>query len=231
MCTCKNNSFKRFKRQNSYNYFTAWFIGDVEMKKIMFVMAVILLLNLSLASAITQQEIKEAKGLIDSEANCKSLSDSQLEIIGEYYMEQIHPGESHELMHQMMGLKEGSEDEEQFHINMAKVLYCGETNAFGSGGMMSGGMMNMMMGGGNMMGYGMMGNNPMNFGYGYSYLGFWNIAWLLFWIGIIVLIIWLIYKFIIKKETETPINILQKRYAKGEINKKQFEEMRKEMGK
>src|SRR3989344_2890361 len=201
------------------------------MKKIIFVMVVILLLSFGLAGAVTQQEINEAKKLIDSKADCKSLSNSQLEIMGEYYMEQMHPGESHELMHQMMGLKEGSEDEEQFHINMAKVLYCGETNAFGSGGMMSGGMMNMMMGGGNMMGYGMMGNNPMNFGYGYSYLGFWNIAWLLFWIGIIVLIIWLIYKFIIKKETETPINILQKRYAKGEINKKQFEEMRKEMGK
>jgi len=133
----------------------------------------------------------------------------------------------HEIMHQMMGLKEGSEDEEQFHINMAKAIYCGEENVFGSGGMMSGGMMGMMMGGN--MGYGMMGNNP--FGYGYGYWSFWNIIWSLFWIGLIVLVIWLIYKFIIKKETETPINILQKRYAKGEINKKQFEEMKKDVGK
>jgi len=194
------------------------------MKKIIYVMAMILLLNLSLVSAITQQEIDEAKKLIDSKADCKSLSNSQLEIMGEYYMEQMHPGESHELMHQMMGLKEGSEDEEQFHINMAKAIYCGEENAFGSGGMMGGGMMNMMMGGGNMM-----GNNP--FGYGYGYWSFWNIVWSLLRIGLIVLVIWLIYKFIIKKETETPINILQKRYAKGEINKKQFEEMKKEIGK
>ena len=194
------------------------------MKKIIYVMAMILLLNLSLVSAITQQEIDEAKKLIDSKADCKSLSNSQLEIMGEYYMEQMHPGESHELMHQMMGLKEGSEDEEQFHINMAKAIYCGEENAFGSGGMMGGGMMNMMMGGGNMM-----GNNP--FGYGYGYWSFWNIVWSLLRIGLIVLVIWLIYKFIIKKETETPINILQKRFAKGEINKKQFEEMKKEIGK
>ena len=193
------------------------------MKKIIYVMAMILLLNLSLVSAITQQEIDEAKKLIDSKADCKSLSNSQLEIMGEYYMEQMHPGESHELMHQMMGLKEGSEDEEQFHINMAKAIYCGEENAFGSGGMMGGGMMNMMMGGGNMM-----GNNP--FGYGYGYWSFWNIVWSLLRIGLIVLVIWLIYKFIIKKETETPINILQKRFAKGEINKKQFEEMKKELG-
>ena len=196
------------------------------MKKIIYVMAVILLLNLSLVSAITQQEINEAKKLIDSKADCKGLSNSQLEIMGEYYMEQMHPEESHELMHQMMGLKEGSEAEEQFHINMANSIYCGEENAFGSG-MMGGGMMNMMMGGN--MGYGMVGNKP--FGYGYGYWSFWNIVWSLLWIGLIVLVIWLIYKFIIKKETETPINILQKRYAKGEINKKQFEEMRKEMGK
>ena len=197
------------------------------MKKVLFIMAIILLLNLGLVSAINQQEINTAKSLIDSKTSCKSLSDSQLEIMGEYYMEQMHPGESHELMHQMMGLKEGSEDEEQFHINMAKAIYCGEENVFGSGGMMSGGMMGMMMGGN--MGYGMMGNNP--FGYGYGYWSFWNIIWSLFWIGLIILVIWLIYKFIIKKETETPINILQKRYAKGEINKKQFEEMKKDVGK
>ena len=198
------------------------------MGKIIFVIAIILLLNLSLANAhITQQEINEVKSLINSKVSCKSLSNSQLEIMGEYYMEQMHPGESHEFMHQMMGLKEGSEYEEQFHINIAKAIYCGETNAFGSGGMMGGGM---MMGGGNMMGYGMMGNNP--FGYGYGYWSFWNIILSLFWIGLIVLVIWLIYKFIIKREGlhETPIVILKKRFAKGDINKKQFEEMKKEIG-
>ena len=154
------------------------------MKKIIFVVIVALLLSLGLANAITQQEISEAKGLIDSKADCKSLSDSQLEIIGEYYMEQMHPGESHELMHQMMGLKEGSEAEKQFHINMAKALYCGETNAFGSGSMMGRGMMNMMTGGN--MGYGMMGNDP--FGYGYGYWSFWNILYLILLIGLIILV-------------------------------------------
>lgn len=207
------------------------------MKKISFVMAIILLLNLGLVNAvnaITQQEIKEAKNLIDSKVDCKGLSDPQLEIIGEYYMEQMHPGESHKLMHQMMGLKEGSEDEKQFHINMAKAIYCGEANNIMGSGMMGGGMMNMMMGGGNMMnnimGYGMMGNNPM--GFGYSYWSFWNVIWQLFWIGIIVLVIWLIYKFIIKRKriSETPLEILKKRFANGEITKKQFEQMKKDIG-
>ena len=81
------------------------------MRKTILVIFAVLMLALSFVNAITQQEIKEAKNLIDSKADCKSLSDSQLEIIGEYEMELMHPGESHELMHQMMGIKEGSETE------------------------------------------------------------------------------------------------------------------------
>ena len=196
------------------------------MRKILLLIAgIVLLLNMGLVNAVSEQEINEAKGLIDSKTDCKSLSDSQLEVIGEYYMEQMHPGESHELMHKMMGLTEGSETEEQFHINMAKTIYCGE------GGTMGGGMMGMMMGGnmmgsGGMTGYGMMGGYPAYYGYN-SLLG---ILWLVFLVGAIALIIWLIYKFAGKgKESGTPINILQKRYAKGEVNKKQFEEMRREL--
>ena len=147
------------------------------MKKIIFVAIVVLLLNLGLANAITQQEIKEAKGLIDSKVDCKSLSDSQLEIIGEYEMELMHPGDSHEAMHKMMGLKEGSEPEKQFHINMAKTIYCGE-----SGGMMGGGMMSMMMGGNT--GYGMMGN----YGYGLGYWNFLNVLYAILLIGLIILV-------------------------------------------
>ena len=144
------------------------------MKNRALILVVILLLNLSLANAITQQEIKEAKSLIDSKVDCKSLSDSQLEIIGEYSMELMHPGESHEAMHKMMGIKEGSEAEKQFHISMAKTIYCGE-----SGGMM----------GGNMMGYGMMGN----FGYGFGYWNFLNILYISLLIGLIILVyLWIL---------------------------------------
>ena len=103
------------------------------MKKIMFAVVAVLLLNLGLANAITQQETGEAKSLVDSKADCKSLSGSQLEIIGEYYMEQMHPGEAHELMDKMMG-GEGSESLRLAHITMAKRLYCNED----AGGMMGG---------------------------------------------------------------------------------------------
>ena len=158
------------------------------MKNRVFVIFIILLLNLSLANAITQQEIKEAKSLIDSKVDCKNLSDSQLEIIGEYEMELMHPGESHEAMHKMMGIKEGSEAEKKFHISMAKTIYCGE-----SGGMMGGGMMNMMMGG-NMMG---------STGYGYGYFGFINVLSIILLIGLIILVYIWIFKLLKNMKNES----------------------------
>jgi len=182
------------------------------MRKIFFAIMVVLLLNISLVFA-HEHNFNETKQLIDSGISCDKLTDGQLEAMGDYYMEQMHPGEAHEMMDQMMG-GEGSESLRQVHINMAKRLYCNED----IGGMMGGGMMNMMMGNN------MMGNYPAYYGYN----NFWNVLWMVFLIGAIALIVWLIYKFTKKgKESETPINILQKRYAKGEINKKQFEEMKK----
>jgi len=184
------------------------------------IILVVLLLSLNIfATAHTGEDFTNAKQLIDSKINCDQLSDNQLEIIGDYYMEQMHPGETHELMDQMMG-GEGSESLRQVHINMAKRLYC-NVDVYIGYGMMGGGMMNLV-------GFGMMGNYPIY----YRYNSFWNILWLVFLIGVIVLIIWLIYNFTKKgKESETPISILQKRYVKGDINKKQFDEMKKELRK
>ncbi|HLC97410.1 MAG TPA: SHOCT domain-containing protein [Candidatus Nanoarchaeia archaeon] len=184
------------------------------MEKIAFAISIILLLNFGLVAA-HGHNFAEIKQLLGLEVRCNELTEEQLEAIGDYYMEQMHPGEAHELMDEMMGGK-GSESLKQMHIQMAKKLYCKED----VGGMMgSGGMMNMI-------GNNMMGNYPLYYGYN----SFWNMLRLIFLIGVIALIIWLIYKFTKKgKESETPINILKKRYAKGEINKKQFEEMKKEL--
>ena len=182
------------------------------MKKIFTILIFgMLLLSVSLVFA-HEHDFNETKQIIDSGISCDKLTDEQLESIGDYYMEQMHPGEAHEMMDKMMG-GEGSESLRQVHINMAKQLYCNED----VGGMMGGGMMNMMM-----------GNYPAYYGY----YNFWNVLWMVFLIGAIALIVWLIYKFTKKgKESETPINILQKRYAKGDINKKQFDEMKKELRK
>src|SRR3989338_538475 len=129
------------------------------MRKIFFAMVVILLVNISFVSA-HEHNFAETKPLIDLGISCDKLTDEQLEARGDYYMEQMHPGEAHEMMDQMMG-GEGSDSLKQVHIQMAKRIYCNED---------VGGMMGMM----NMMGSGMMGNYPAYYGYN----NFWNVLWL-----------------------------------------------------
>src|SRR3989338_1133873 len=151
------------------------------MKKIsIIVIFSMLLLSVSLVSA-HEHNFAETKQLIDSGISCDKLTDEQLEAIGEYYMEQMHPGEQHELMDKMMG-GDGSDTLKQMHIQMAKRLYCNED----VGGMMGGGMMNMM------------GTNMMSGSFGGNSWWLWSIVGMLFWIALLValilLIIWLYKK-------------------------------------
>ena len=191
------------------------------MKKIILILITFLLsIAVVLAQEIHDSEIEEGKRLVESKTSCDELNSEQLEAIGDYYMEQMHPGEAHEIMDNMMG-GEGSESLKQVHINMAKRLYCNENVYIGYGMMGSGGMMNMM-------GRGMMGSYPAN--YDYSNYGYWNIFWILLFAAVIFLIVWIIHRFGIKKTaSETPLNILRKRFAKGEITKKEFENMKNEL--
>ena len=108
------------------------------MKKIisLTILALVLFVSISSVMAVTQDELNQAKTLIDSNISCNNLTNEQLEIIGEYYMEQMMPGEAHKRAHEMMGLEEGSDTEKQFHINMAKRSYCGENTGMTGGGMM-----------------------------------------------------------------------------------------------
>ncbi|MBS3113764.1 hypothetical protein J4448_01560 [Candidatus Woesearchaeota archaeon] len=130
-------------------------------------------LSINLVLAHTE-DFAEAKKLIDAKTPCSQLTENQLEILGDYLMEQMHPGEAHELMDRMMG-GEGSATLRQTHINMARRLYCNENI-----NMMSGGMMNMMN---YNFGYGMMGS-----GYGLGYWGFLNFLSLVLVIGLIILV-------------------------------------------
>ncbi|MDP3766124.1 MAG: SHOCT domain-containing protein [Nanoarchaeota archaeon] len=75
-------------------------------------------------------------------------------------------------------------------------------------------------------GFGMGGYSTMGFGMGFGFL-----FMLLFW-GVII---WLIVTLINssqsnKKDDLDSITILRRRYARGEITKKQFEKMKKEIG-
>ena len=143
------------------------------------------------------EDFAEAKKLIDAKTPCSKLTENQLEILGDYFMEQMHPGESHNVMDKMMG-GEGSESLRQMHIAIAKRIYCNDIS-----GMVNYGMMGMMMDYGgmrNMMGY--------NFGYGMmgSGYGYWvllNFLSLVLIIGLIILVyLWIIklWKQISKKE-------------------------------
>jgi putative membrane protein len=83
-----------------------------------------------------------------------------------------------------------------------------------------------------MFGYspGMMGGN---FGFGMM-SGFGGIFMILFWIVIIGLGIWLIVSLVSRTNspqppTESALDILKKRYARGEITKEQFDEMRHDL--
>ncbi len=185
-------------------------------KTILFLALFLLSITVVLAQENHDREIEEGKKLVESKVECDQLSNEQLEAIGDYYMEQMHPGQAHELMDNMMG-GEGSESLKLVHINMAKRFYCNENVYIGYGMMSSGGMMD-----------GMMGSYPASYAYG-NY-GYWNIFWILLFAAVIFLIVWAVYKFGIKKTASgTPLNILRKRFAKGKITKKEFEDMKKEL--
>ncbi|MBI2449053.1 hypothetical protein HYV49_02030 [Candidatus Pacearchaeota archaeon] len=98
----------------------------------------IFLIGIAIVSAHGEEDFAKAEELIKSKIQCNQLTDDQLEVIGEYYMEQMHPGELHEQMDEMMG-GEGSASLKQIHVSMGKAFYCGEHDA------MSTGMMSMMM--------------------------------------------------------------------------------------
>lgn len=120
------------------------------MKKILGFLSLLGLLVMSVTPAfahLNTSMMEKAEKLISSGVSCENLTDEQLEMIGEYYMEMMHPGRAHELMDQMMC---GSDRncESAMHIYMARMVYCGE---YAGMGMMSMGVMPMMYGGGSMM--------------------------------------------------------------------------------
>lgn len=77
----------------------------------------------------------------------------------------------------------------------------------------------------------------MDFGYGGVWLMvLWAFLFIIFWAAVIALIIWAIRRFS-RRDSETnyalkqtPLDIAKERYAKGEISKEQFEQIKKDLG-
>ncbi|MEK7567991.1 MAG: SHOCT domain-containing protein [Patescibacteria group bacterium] len=193
----------------------------------------------------TSREEQEGKELWDKfqakELTCANLNDEQFGVLGEYFMGQMM-GSSHAAMNAMMIQAHGEDGEEQIHIAMGKRLSGCDTSAnitSISGGWMP--MMNMMWGG---LSAGQTGwsspfggnnstNNMMNFGFS-PFGGFGWIFMILWWVliiaGIIALIKWLTSQSRgTHNHEKSPLEILKERYAKGEIDKKEFEERKKDL--
>ena len=191
----------------------------------------------------TLREEKEGKEIWDKfqakEIACVDLNDEQFGVLGEYFMGQMAGG-SHTAMNVMLIQRLGEEGEEQMHIAMGKRMSGCDTSATYPQGFnfmpMMGGWSSSTGTGFNqnnnnsmMWGY----NNPMGWGFGFGW-----IFMILFW----GLIIWGIFA-LVRGATghgylgrghsghgeKTPSDILKERYAKGEINKEEFESKKKDL--
>ncbi|MBI5405658.1 SHOCT domain-containing protein [Candidatus Kaiserbacteria bacterium] len=195
-----------------------------------------------------QQEEQEGKQFLDNLNNktvtCSQLKDADFEKIGEYFMGQsIGDTSRHIAMNEMMKSMMGEQGEEQMHIAWGKRgSGCDTSAAFPSQGAGFAPMMNMMWGGwSSPFGSNNSTNNMMNFGYG-AMGGFGWIFMVVFW----GLVIWAIVTLIrgsfgnghgcghdhgdgARGKDKSPLEILKGRYAKGEIDKKEFEERKKDL--
>jgi len=187
----------------------------------------------------TAREEQEGKELWDKlqakETTCENLNDEHYGVLGEYFMGQM-VGDSHAAMNAMMIQAHGEDGEEQIHIVMGKRLSgCDTSAAFPaiSGGWMP--MMNMMWGGwSSPLDSNNSINNMMNFGFG-PFGGFGWIFMILWWVliiaGIVALIKWLTSQPRGSNNYEkSALDVLKERYAKGEIDKSEFEEKKKDLG-
>ena len=184
-----------------------------------------------------EQEGKELWNKLQAkEAPCTDLKDEQFGVLGEYYMGQMM-GASHASMNAMMMQMHGEDGEEQIHIAMGKRLSGCDPNAAlptqGFGWM----PMLQMMGG---LGSSSQSFNqpnatymPMMWGFGpggYGFGGMGSVFMIFWWILIIAVIVgamlWVISGWDIQCSA---LDLLKERYAKGEIDKKEFEEKKKDL--
>ena len=192
----------------------------------------------------TAREEAEGKGvwkkLQAKQISCADLSDENFGTLGEYFMGTMMD-DSHAAMNVMMIQMHGEEWEEQIHIVMGKRLSGCDTSVAFPGGNGSWMPVNMMWGG--PAAWGVVNwsspfgnnstNNMMNFGFG-PFGGFGWIFMILWWVliiaGVVALLKWLMTQSHGSHNHEkSPLEILKERYARGEIDKKEFEEKKRDL--
>ncbi len=182
--------------------------------------------------------------LMSKQVACANLTDDEFDVLGDYFMGlRLGDTASHAYMNNMMTRMMGEQGEKQMHISLGKRLSgCDNSSPLPSNGsnflpmMGLGGMMgrnsnyfnegsNSMMGYGNLNNY----NNMMGWGYGlFNWLPM-VLFWVLLIVGAVALIRYLAGSNKTRKHDNTSFDILKERYAKGEIDKKTFEEMMKDL--
>src|SRR3989338_4327602 len=187
-----------------------------------------------------QEEEKEGKQFLDNLNNktvtCLQLKDADFEKTGEYFMGQsIGDTSRHIAMNEMMKSMMGKQGEKQMHIAWgSRGSGCDTSAAFPSQGVGIMPMMQMMMGGwSSPFGFNQSNNSMMNFGFtpfgGFGWI-FMILWWVLIIAGIVALIKWLMNQSHgTHNHEKSPIEILKERYAKGEIDKKEFEDKKKDL--
>lgn len=185
----------------------------------------------------TAREETEGKAVWEKlqtkELACKDLTDDNFGTLGEYFMGRMI-GTSHEAMNNMMIQTMGEQDEERMHIVMGERLSgCDASAAFPSGSMGFMSMMQMMSGRwSSPFGSNQSNNSMINFGFapfgGFGWI-FMILWWFLIIAGIVALVRWLSGQFQGGASRKSALDILKDRYAKGEIDKKEFEEKKKDL--
>lgn len=168
------------------------------------------------------EDIMRQQGVSDiNQIDCNKIDEDRLEELGDALMEEMHPGEAHTLMDKMMG-GEGSESLRSMHILMARrYLGCRESGYVGRMGMM--GDYNGMMNGGRPY-----GNDAVKKDY-WPFSGMMGVGMGIFWLFIIGLAGLLIKVLFLNSSATKARAILAERYAKGELSRQEYEEMKTQL--
>ena len=182
-------------------------------------------------TAREEQEGKELWNKLQTkEVACENLNDEQYGVLGEYFMGTVS-GDSHAAMNAMMIQTHGEEGEEQIHIVIGKRMSGCEPGSQMPAGMTD--MMSMMMGMGMLgTGFNSFNDNSMMGSYGIGGLGggvFMIIFWILIIIGVVALVKYVVGNAAKSETSKNALDILKERYAKGEMNRDEFEEKKKDL--